>query len=202
MLRRTAIVSGFVLLASVSPRPLAAQIHVDLGPVVGFYAGSTSFPSIEAFFAPAWKQAISVSYGAEAILWHRHLGLAASYLVAPSDIKVNGSPAPNLEASIRVAALEAMLDVEVGELANTVQFSGGVARVLRRGDAYKAYDDPASTALVLGLGTRFELLDRLGLDLGLKGLVYSLRLSSGNIETESTTQADFLGHLGLVLRLH
>jgi len=202
MLGRSTALASLVLLGSLAaPASVQAQVHLDLGPVAGFYAPTTDFQSIQPFFAPRWKQAISIAYGAQGTLWHRHLGITASYIVAPSDVKVNGSTGPNLDASIKVAALQALLALEVGDLANTVQLSAGVARVLRGGAAYRDYDGLASTALTLGVGGRFELLPRLDLDLGLSGLMYSLKLTSGATATRSSSQVDLIGRAGLMLRL-
>ncbi len=198
------------LLSASSPSVLVAQISLDVGPTVGFYASLTTTEGPRAPGLPAvpgtatWKQDAAVAYGGEATVWlNGRIGIGGSYLYSPSRVSVtgNGAFASNEQqsASVQVATARATFSFDVGK--NPVYLSGGVGRIIRGGPAYEDLDDPANTAAVFGVGTGLKIARQLRVNLGMDVLFYSLQLKTSSASFPSHTQADVVGRVGLVYRV-
>lgn len=198
----------FLLLlgASAQAAPLSGQVSVDIAPLGGFYAPTTDFAAQGTgplVIGPdRWKQTTAIAYGGEATLWLGSLGVTASYLTTPSDVEVSaGFVDTTFKASVHIATVQAIFALRPGKIDNRVYFAAGVGQVMRRGAAYKANNEPSSTGAALGIGTRIELLPRLGIDLGLQTLIYKLGLKTATESFEKSTQIDLLGRVGVTFRL-
>jgi hypothetical protein len=197
------------LLSASSPSVLVAQISLDVGPTVGFYASLTTTegpraPGLPAVPTATWKQDAAVAYGGEATVWlSGRIGIGGSYLYSPSRVSVtgNGAFASNEQqsASVQIATARATFSFDVGK--NPVYLSGGVGRIMRGGSAYEDLDDPANTAAVFGVGTALKIARQLRVNLGMDVLFYSLQLKTSSASFPSHTQADVVGRVGLLYRL-
>jgi len=193
-----------VVLSSIAPFNLYAQVSVELGPTVGFYASATDTegPNANPFsgVATKWKQLPAVAYGGEATVWiGGRIGIGGAYLYSPSDVRNGANSTGHESASVQIATVRATYGFEVGN--NRVYLSGGVGRIKRGGSAYEDLNGNEDTAALAGVGNTLRLARHLRINIGVDALFYSLQLKSSTTTFPSHSQVDLVGRVGLVYRL-
>jgi hypothetical protein len=107
-------------------------------------------------------------------------------------------------ARLSFGVVQLLIPLEIASLERRgrARLSGGVGLVRRSGEFYDAYDDPESTAGVLGVGSDFAVAGPAHLTLDFEAYLYSLQLRQpGSERFESGFQTDLLARVGLVLQL-
>ncbi len=205
------LIFGAVLLGHLVPGAIAAQVRFDVGPYVGLYAPTGSFPSAPfpgPFELPPARsrQGTAVAVGAQGTLWFvSRIGLSVQWGTTSSVVRTReefGSQDAEQSARVSAGALQLLVPLEVPSLQGRVYVGAGVGLVRRSGDFYEAYERPSNVAGVLGLGSDFALVRHAHLTLGFQSYLYSLRLrQEGGPTFDSGFQADMLARVGFMLEL-
>jgi hypothetical protein len=189
----------------------ASTLHaqVELGAIGGFYAATADFATgstTNGLGPNGGKQKTALAYGALARLWATHrLGIEAMVIRAASDVSISppfgAAPDSTADARLTIGTLAVLLRFPLGDLSNVVWADAGATLVSRAGAAYRGYTKRSAVGATAGLGTRFPLSGPLGIDIGVKGLFYSVALQDSAGSFPSRFQVDMVGWAGVTLRL-
>lgn len=191
-------------------RAAAAQVQVELEPVIGVYAGFSDWPrpatGLPFSYPDTLSQRTAVAFGGQATAWlGRRVGLRASVLTSASDVGpatrdlLLRDPVPS---RVTTMALEALVPIAKLSTGGHVFLAGGVAIIRRSGDAYEGFEGTRDVGGTIGVASQFRLTDRLSLQGDLRALLYQLRLTDPDgLEYPSAFQADLQAHVGMSLRL-
>jgi hypothetical protein len=187
----------------------ALEAQFELAVFGGVYAPTADFtvPFLSTpFGASTGKHQTALSYGGVARVWFdRRFGVEGSLLFTGSNLAVSPyfatAPDTTLSAHLRMGTVAALIRFPLGDLSNPVWAAVGAAFVSHGGTAYRSLKNTSSLGGSLGVGTRFPLTSRLGIDVGFKGLFYSMALRDTLGTLPSHLQVDLHGWAGLVLRL-
>jgi len=194
---------SFAFLLPVLPRALRAQVTLEAGPSVGFFAPTTSFAGQLGSIFPLsrnYKQRIALAVAGEAVLWlSSRVGVGAQVGWSPSDVRQEGESADtSLPASLQWLGGFLALKVTPRHLTNDLRLRAGVGYLRHRGGAFALYNFPSSTTALLGIETTFPLGRRVRIAAGLDAYVYSLQLTDTlGTRYEKRAQTDLLGRVGL-----
>jgi hypothetical protein len=203
------ILGAALALAGIT-RIAAAQVQVELEPVVGVYSGFSDWPrpaNGQFFdFPDTLSQRTALAFGGQATAWlGRRVGLRASVLTSASDVGpatrdlLLRDPVPSRVTTVGLEALVPIAELATG---GRVFLAGGAAIVRRSGEAYVGFEGTKDVGGTLGVGSQFRLTDRLSLQGDIRALLYSLHLTDpAGLEYPSAFQVDLQGHVGLSLRL-
>lgn len=166
-------------------RPLAAQVSVELGPVVGYYhpLGHFGPASVYATDLPTTPQELSgTAWGGQARVWiGSHFGNGAQASVASSTVEQGCTPGPGgclPSRSARVLAVSARVLYDLSPKPRTYRVWVGVGPVLVRhgGTSYAPYGPPTDFGTSLGAGADVRLIGGLRVSAGVNTLFYTLYL--------------------------
>ena len=182
---------------------VAAQRSLELGPAVGIYFPLSSFagPVTSTATYPltglgTWTQQNAPALGVVGSLWlNRHLGLRGTYQSVSSGVSqvIPDAVAVASAGSVHLLTLEAQARVHAAARLPHVSVSGGLARIWRRGDAFRSFGSPNTLGAVFGLGADFPLKAGLGFGCRASVLLYRFSLHDPTTKYTPSTQADFLG---------
>jgi hypothetical protein len=199
-----------VSLALVIPVPGAAQVSVEVGPLLGYYRplGSFEDASVYSTALPRTPQDLSGhAWGGEARVWFgKRVGTELHTSVARSTIpQVNTPAGPRgpTPAQVTTLTVQALLTVTGAPARDQIWISAGMGAIRHGGSAYDRYSAPTDLGPIVGAGARFGLTRQLHATVGFSTLVYmfdlpmppELRLNPGSLERGR--QVDLLVHLGV-----
>jgi len=184
----------------------AAQTRVDLGPVVGLYAPTSSvFAYQPSPIGPLGAEATfgtGVAIGGEAVVWFsRHLGAGLLGATGATSLKFAGF-APT--GHVVIGAGAAFWRVPFANEQSDLRIGAGVAYLKHTGSAFKPFGSPSNLAGFASFGTYRSITRSIGVELSLNACLYNLLLTepgTGSPPPPSRFQVDLLGRVGLIYQL-
>lgn len=204
---RKSVVCVLTALTGGLAAPAVAQSHLDIGPLVGFYAPAGSFKPAPYYSTglPTTPSNLSgVAWGAQGRIWLTpRWGLQLQLAAASSSVGGGATPGglfPPTPAQVFTASGQVLFKL-ISFHGAQAWCSGGPGLIRHGGTAYSRYGSPTQFATTLGLASAIPLGHRLSIDLGVTTFLYNLDVSdSVGTSLEHGFQVDPLLHLGLGLR--
>ena len=196
-----AILASGVLLR---PQPLLAQDRVEVGPLVGFFAPTTTFagPLRMVPGSNNYTLNIAIAVGAEANIWLTpRVGLGALIGWSPSAVRQESATLADtsLSAPVQLFGMFLALKFNLSHLNGDVRARAGAGYLRHMGAAFAPYGHPGSLTGLVGIEATLPLRRALRLTGGLDAYLYSLQLTDTfGTRYEHRFQADLLARVGLM----
>ena len=187
------------------PAQIAAQVRVELGPIVALYEPAGSFhstPYLNANLPTDPSDNGGLAWGGQGRLWlGPRVGIQVQAAIAATSRRVV-TPAGLFHISARVVAatVQGLYNLLPASATQQLWLSAGPGVRNHGGEAYAPYGSPTPLAGVLGVGFVLPIMSRLKANLGVTTLLYSFGLSDRTRSfAQSGFQVDLLLQAGLML---
>lgn len=206
------LAAAAALLVCVSS-PSAAQIQLEIGATIGYYAPMGSFradypASVDLPHSPSSLS--GTEFGGALRLWVApRIGLEVAGSTAASRVGGATTPdgiRPSVPARVSLGTAQLLLRVTGAESRAPVWLSAGGGAIKHEGAAYEVFHTPVNYGGVVGLGSGLHLWSGLSLDLELSSMIYNVdfrnqKIILGGLK-ERGTQWDVMVRTGLSYSLH
>lgn len=197
---RNRIVGAALLLGSA---PVVANAQVMLTPIIGAYVPTANLYEVPGSIGTA-RQKTSFVFGARLLVSASgRLGIEAGAMYAPSGVSVTTTAgAVSRSSNVTLAHLRLVYVLNSEWAAANVYIGGGVAAVIRGGEAFQDVGSTTDIGGNLALGALFRLSSAFRVRLEIEDFLYQTKFTFPGGETsESKFQNDFVFTFGLSIPL-